>query len=97
MKEKPLHPADLIDKIATQCMPPRAFMQQIMDKTSKLYCFLWDKKDEEGSMFLGWHEVVYLYQKNSFRSCMRKLKEQNLLTYRETDSGVKIKLFEWGG
>jgi hypothetical protein len=76
-------------------LPPREFLEQIMDTKSKIYCFLWDRKDEEGKLSLSWDELAYLFQKNSFRTCMRKMKDQKLLKYREHDAGVKVEMFNW--
>jgi len=82
------------ERIISQ-MPPRAFMEQIMDKLGKIYCFLWDLKDEDGKLYLRWVEITDVYQKNSFRSCLRKLKCHKLLTYKETDDGIRMEIFGW--
>lgn len=79
--------------VKADSMPPRQLMEKIMDKTAKIYCFLWEKKNEQGKLFLSWEELVNFYHKNSFRTAIRNLLRQELLkSYKESDKGVKIEL-----
>lgn len=76
-------------------LPPRAFMEQIMDNLSKAYCFLWDHKNEENRFHMTWKEVLRYYNKNMFRSSLRKLGNEGLLSYEESDYGVSVELVGW--
>jgi len=68
-------------------------MDIIMDPVSHVYCYLWDLKDAEWSVFLSWKELVNKFQKNSFKSCVRKLKAKGLVKgSNEENEGVKVKL-----
>jgi hypothetical protein len=79
--------------VASGSMPPRHCMDIIMDPVSHVYCYLWDMKDSEWSVFLSWKDLVKIYQKNSFRSCIRKLKAKGLVKgSKEEEEGVKVKL-----
>lgn len=78
-----------------QPLPPRLFMEQIMDKISKAYCFLWDQKDEKNRIRMTWRQVTRYYNKNAFRSSLRKLNNEGLLNYEETPDGIAIELVGW--
>lgn len=76
-------------------LPPRLFMEQIMDSLSKAYCFLWDHKDEQNVFKMTWKDLSVYYNKNAFRSNLRKLNNQGLLSYQESDDGISIELIGW--
>lgn len=78
-----------------QGLPPKMFMHQIMDTLTKTYVFLWDKKDVDNRVDLNWFDVTKSYNKNSFRTCIRKLNNEGLLSYRESEEGIFIELVGW--
>lgn len=76
-------------------MPPRMFMEQIMDHVARAYCFLWDRKNEENKVDMTWKDVSKYYNKNRFRTNIRKLNNEGLLSYEESDDGLLIELTGW--
>lgn len=76
-------------------LPPRLFMEQIMDGTSQVYCFLWDHKNEERRFQMTWKDLSVYYNKNTFRTGLRKLNSKGLLTYEENGDGIAIELVGW--
>lgn len=76
-------------------LPPRLFLEQIMDNLSKAYCFLWDHKNEENKIQMTWKDISTYYNKNSFRSNLRKLNNSGLLSFEETPDGVDIEVVGW--
>lgn len=79
----------------TPALPPRMFMEQIMDKLSKCYCFLWDKRNEDNIISITWKDLNAYYNKNTFRTIVRKLGISGLLSYRESKDGITIELVGW--
>lgn len=78
-----------------QKLPPRLFLEQIMDNLSKAYCFLWDRKDDSNKISMTWKDLSRYYNKNAFRSSVRKLNNQGLLSYDESSDGIAIELVGW--
>lgn len=76
-------------------MPPKMFMDQIMDNLGKIYCFLWEKKDELNQFEMSWKDLDQYYNKNSFRTNLRKLNHKGLLDYYESEDRIKIELVGW--
>jgi len=76
-------------------LPPRLFLEQIMDGLAKAYCFLWDHKNDENKFMISWKDLSRHYNKNAFRSSLRKLNNEGLLNYEESDDGVSIELVGW--
>lgn len=76
-------------------LPPRLFMEQIMDSLSRAYCFLWDNRDEQNKFVTTWKDLSKHYNKNAFRSSLRKLNNEGLLSYEETQDGIFIELVGW--
>jgi len=76
-------------------MPPRLFMEQIMDGLSKAYCFLWDNRDKQNRFNMTWKDLSRHYNKNTFRSSLRKLNNEGLLSYEESEDGIAIELVGW--
>ena len=76
-------------------LPPRLFMEQIMDNLSKAYCFLWDRRDEQNKIDMTWKDLSRYYNKNAFRSNLRKLNNEGLLSYEEDEDGIAIELVGW--
>jgi hypothetical protein len=76
-------------------LPPKMFMMQIMDTLAKIYCFLWEKKDDQNRYQITWEELSKYYNKNSFRTSLRKLSTEGLLNYHETNDGIAIELVDW--
>lgn len=78
-----------------QSMPPKPYLMQIMDEISKTYVLLWEKMDEKNKVNMTWDEVRYIQNKNTFRTCLRKLNNIGLLSYIDTSSDVTIELVAW--
>ncbi len=76
-------------------LPPRLFMEQIMDGVVKVYCFLWDRKNEQNKFIMTWKDLSSYYNKNNFRSSLRKLNNESLLSYEESADGVSVDLVGW--
>lgn len=76
-------------------LPPRLYMEQIMDSLSQIYCFLWDHKNEQNVFKMAWKEILVYYSKNTFRTSLRKLNNQGLLSYKEDEYGITIELIGW--
>ena len=78
-----------------QELPPKMFLMQILDNITKIYVFLWEKKDALNRISLTWKDLSKYYNKNSFRTSLRKLNTEGLLNYDESDDGVSIELVGW--
>ncbi len=78
-----------------QAMPPKPFMDQIMDPLAKAYCFLWERKDKLNQVIFTWSELSKYYNKNTFRTNLRKLNNEGLLSYDESDEKILIELVGW--
>ncbi|MEN6512246.1 MAG: hypothetical protein ABFD00_10520 [Chloroherpetonaceae bacterium] len=78
-----------------ETMPPRLYMNQIMDNVSRVYCFLWDNKDKKHRFTTTWKNLSLRYNKNLFRTSLRKLNDQGLVSYKEDDKGVLVELVAW--
>lgn len=78
-----------------QQLPPKLFMMQILNDLPKVYIFLWEKKNKENIVQLTWKDLSRYYNKNTFRSNLRKLNNEGLLDYQETDRGISIELVGW--
>ncbi len=76
-------------------MPPKAFMWQILDRLAKVYCFLWDRKDKMNQISMTWTDMSRYYNKNTFKSNLRKLNDEGLLNYQESEDGIAIELVGW--
>lgn len=76
-------------------LPPRMYLEQVMDGISKVYCYLWDHKNNDNKFAITWKELAKLYNKNCFRTSIRKLNNQGLLSYDEDDEGISIELVGW--
>jgi hypothetical protein len=76
-------------------LPPKAFLMQVMDKTTELYCYLWDKKGEDGKILLKWREIKKVYNSNAFRTSLRKLCSTGLLNYKEDLDDIVIEMVSW--
>jgi hypothetical protein len=78
-----------------QEMPPKPFLMQILDKISKIYIFLWENKDRMNKINVSWNDISRIYNKNNFRSSLRRLNNEGLLDYNESKDGVLIELVDW--
>lgn len=76
-------------------MPPKMFLMQIIDNVSKVYLFLWEKKNKLNKISMTWKELAQYYNKNCFRTSLRKLCSEGLLSYSESLDGVAIELVGW--
>ncbi len=77
--------------------PPKLFMLQVMNDLAKAYCFLWDRKDGSNCVEMTWKDLKRYYNKNSFRTNIRKLNTQGLLDYEESEAGITIELMTMKG
>lgn len=76
-------------------LPPRLFLEQIMDSCSRIYCFLWDNKNKNNMFKMTWKDINVFYNKNAFRTNLRKLNNQGLINYEESLDGISIELVSW--
>jgi hypothetical protein len=76
-------------------LPPRMFLEQIMDKPTKAYCWLWDLRDERNRLEMSWQALSAHYNKNTFRTALRKLCNQGLISWEESIDGFTIEMVGW--
>jgi len=76
-------------------LPPRAFMDMVMDTLSQVYCYLWDNRNAKNQVHLSWEELTRRYNRNSFRTSLRKLNNSGLLSYDESPDGILVELVGW--
>lgn len=76
-------------------LPPRPYLEEVMDGVAKLYCFLWDLKDKDYRVSLSFEEILKHFNKNNFRTNLRKINNTGLISYRESEKGVSIELVGW--
>ncbi len=76
-------------------LPPKMFMMQIMDDVMKAYCFLWDRKNRDNKIVVTWKDLSRYFNKNNFRSSLRKLNNQGLINYDECEEGIQIEVVAW--
>lgn len=76
-------------------LPPTDFLMIVLDRTSKLYVYLWSHKDDSNNLHLTWTDITKTHNKNSFRSSLRKLNDFGLLSYHERASDISIELVGW--
>lgn len=76
-------------------LPPRFFLEQIMDDLAKSYFFLWDRKNQDNKIMLTWKDLSKYFNKNNFKTNLRKLNNEGLLSYEEYEEGIEIELVGW--
>lgn len=86
------HGSTMLDR---QDLPPKGFLMQITDLLTKIYMFLWDKKDENNIVMMNWSDLSMIYSKNAFRSCVRKIHAAGLLNCHESKDRITIELIGW--
>ena len=75
-------------------LPPENKIQKIANNLIKIYFFLWKKKNESNILILKWDEILPFFNKNTFRTALRKISLENLIFYKETAEGVAIEIIE---
>jgi hypothetical protein len=80
---------------AFQDLPPKPFLMQILDAKSKLYLFLWERKNKMGNVYLSWKDLGRYYNRNNFRTNLRKLTDVGLLNFEESEEGVSVEVVNW--
>ncbi len=78
-----------------QNAPPMAFLIPIMNLTSKVYLFLWEKKDKKNRFYMTWKEIAHYFNKNTFKTNLRKLTDVGLVSFNQNDDGVLVELVGW--
>jgi len=76
-------------------MPPKPFLMQVLDKNSRVYVHLWEKKNENNLFFISWDELRKQYNTNAFKTSLRKLCDLGLLSFDETFDGFAVELVGW--
>lgn len=76
-------------------LPPKMFLMQVLDTLAKVYIFLWEKKDNINRIRMTWKELSKYYNKNAFRTSLRKLCNVGLLNYKETVTNFTVELVGW--
>ena len=76
-------------------LPPKALLMQILDNKSKIYLFLWERKNEHFRCIFNWNELTKYFNKNTFRTNLRRLNEIGLISYHETENTITIELVSW--
>jgi len=75
--------------------PPIPFLKHIMNTTSKVYLFLWEKKDKKNRFYMTWKEITHYFNKNTFKTNLRKLTDVGLVSCKQNDDGVFVELVGW--
>lgn len=78
-----------------QSLPPKPFLMQIMDITSKVYVFLWERQDSNNRVVMTWKDLARYWNKNSFKTSLRKLTDVGLIGYQETSRDLSVELVRW--
>lgn len=76
-------------------IPPMMFLNQILNDLGKVYCYLWKKRDTDNHVSMSWDDVRRLWNKNNFRTSIRKLNNEGLLSYDESQAGIDIELVSY--
>jgi hypothetical protein len=76
-------------------LPPKAYLMHVLDNTSKVYVFLWETKDKNDHVRIKWDDLTPYFHKAMFKSSLRKLNNEGLLSYKETPKGISIDLVGW--
>jgi len=76
-------------------LPPKGYLMHVLDNTAKVYVFLWDTKDEQDKVKMKWDQLTPYFHKAMFKSSLRKLNNEGLLSYKETPKGISIELVGW--
>lgn len=71
-------------------LPPENKILKIANNLVKIYIFIWKNKNESNILKLKWEEVIPFFNKNTFRTALRKISQENLIFYKETKDGVAI-------
>lgn len=75
--------------------PPMPFLNQILDIRAKIYLFLWERKNKLNQFNISWKELHHYYNKNTFRTNLRRLTDSGLISYEEDDQGVSVEIVGW--
>lgn len=78
-----------------ELLPPKPFLLEILDSVSKVYVFLWDRKNDLDKISITWKDLTKYYNKNLFRTSVRKLCDRGLLSYEESEDGISIEMVGW--
>ncbi len=73
-------------------LPPKMYLMQIMNELSKFYIFLWENQNSQNKLLMSWPEVLKMYNKNNFRTNLRKLNSLGLLNFDEDKDTISIEL-----
>ena len=76
-------------------IPPMLFLIKILNTTSKVYLFLWKKKDSENRFYMTWKEITHYFNKNTFKTNLRNLTDVGLVSSKQNDDGVLVELVGW--
>ena len=76
-------------------LPPKFFLIQILDTLPRVYLFLWEHKNAENQVRMTWKELHSYFNKNAFRSSMRRLLAEGLISYKETKTGFSVEVVGW--
>ncbi len=66
-----------------------------MNPPSKVYLFLWEKKDIHNRFYMTWKEITHYFNKNMFKTNLRKLNDVGLVSSKQNDDGVLVELVGW--
>jgi hypothetical protein len=75
--------------------PPMPFLSQILDSKAKIYVFMWERKDDDNQFTMSWRALHHYFNKNTFRTNLRRLTDVGLISYDEDDEGVSVNLVGW--
>lgn len=76
-------------------LPPKALLMPILDTKATIYIFLWEHKNDAYQCEFEWKELSKHFNKNTFRTNLRKLNDIGLISYHETDKKISIELVSW--
>ena len=76
-------------------LPPKMYLMNVLDKTSQIYVYLWERKNALNRICMSWDDVRLQYNKNTFKTALRKLLYVGLLNYEDSPDHVEVELVGW--
>lgn len=78
--------------------PPYPFLQQVLHhcpKAALTYWHLWKQKDKNNNVSMTNKDVSYFKHPNAFKSDLRQLNIEGLISYDEDGGKISIEMVDW--
>lgn len=79
-------------------LPPKQFLVQVANHCPtavSTYIYLWDKKDENNCVSISKSDISYFAHPNAFKSNLRKLNIEGLISYIENFGKIFVEMIDW--